>query len=242
MVERARFDVRNLIGGEEEVLAPRVHLITVARQMMKNNNYLVVDPVSRQAVVVDPAWEIDKVHAALSASQSSLGGILVTHAHFDHIDLAARLSDIHDCPVWMSPAEIAASGFRARRLVPIDESPWFVGAMRIVPILTPGHTPGCVCYLIGDNLFSGDVLFAEGCGICANVEAAHAMYDSLERLKSQLAPHTRVYPGHTYVRPPGQRFSDVLNHNMYLHFPDRDAFAAFRLRKGQSVQQLMNFR
>src|SRR5262245_2190222 len=149
----------------DDTFAPRVVLIRVARQMMKNNNYLVVDPLTHQAVLVDPAWQPEKIEAALADAQCKLRGILVTHAHPDHIDLAPALAQRHRCPIWMSRPEIEASGFGAPQLVAIDgETPWRVGSMTIRPILTPGHTPGCVCYQIGDHLFTGDVLFAEGCG------------------------------------------------------------------------------
>jgi hydroxyacylglutathione hydrolase len=221
--------------------APRVVIIRVERHVMKNNNYLVVDPGTRLALLVDPAWQIEEIHAAIAREGATLAGVLLTHSHFDHIDLAGAVSAHYGCPVWMSEQEIKASRFSLPNLVPIGARPWRVGGMLVEPILTPGHTPGCVCYLIGDNLFTGDVLFAEGCGICNGVDAAYAMYDSLELLKARLLPHTRIYPGHTYYRPPGQRFSDVLNNNMYLHFPDRYAFSAFRLRKGQSERKLLNF-
>lgn len=237
-----RFDSNRRPDAADSGPGPQVHLIRVSRQMMKNNNYLVVDADSAQAVLVDPAWEIDAIEATLARSGASLRGILITHCHPDHIDLARPLAARHGCPIWMSPQEVAASGFAAPQLVAIDEAPLSVGALRIEPILTPGHTPGCLCYLIGEYLFTGDVLFAEGCGICPDVDAAHQMFDSLRRLKERLAPHTRIFPGHTYVLPPGQHFSDVLNHNMYLHFDDKHAFAGFRLRKGQSARQLMNFR
>jgi hydroxyacylglutathione hydrolase len=232
---------KNRIDGGNDELAPRVFLIKVSHLMMKNNSYLVVDPASRQAVVVDPAWQIEKIEFALASTQSTLRGILITHAHFDHIDLAKPLAEFYNCPIWMSKQEIDASGFEARQLIAIGETPWFVGEMQIQPILTPGHTPGCVCYLIGDNLFTGDVLFAEGCGICDGVESAYQMFESLELLKSRLKPQTRIFPGHTYVRSPGQKFSDVLRHNLYLHFADKQALAAFRLRKGQSERTLLNF-
>jgi hydroxyacylglutathione hydrolase len=113
--------------------------------------------------------------------------------------------------------------------------------MLIEPILTPGHTPGCTCYLIGNNLFSGDVLFAEGCGMCPDIQAAHAMFASLERLKAWLKPDTRVFPGHSYGMPPGQPLSRLLRDNMYLQFSNRDAFAAFRLRSGQDMARMFSF-
>lgn len=241
-MHRERMGDRGWLGGENDELAPGVFLIKVSRQMMKNNNYLIVDPASHQAVLVDPAWEIQTIQSALASTQSILSGILITHSHFDHINLAKPLADFYNCPIWMSEQEIEASGFAARQLIAIDETPWYLGDMRIQPILTPGHTAGCVCYLIGDNLFTGDVLFAEGCGICNDTEAAYEMFESLELLKSRLKPHTHIFPGHTYLRPPGQRFSDVLSHNMYLHFGDKHSFASFRLRKGQSMEKLLNFR
>lgn len=242
VLDKVLSDTGSWNDAHEDALSPRVFLVKVAEKQMVNNTFLVVDPASHQAVLIDPAWQIDHYHAALENSQSTLSGILLTHSHFDHINLARPLADYYNCPIWMSRQEIDASGFDARQLIAIGETPWFVGQMKIEPIFTPGHTPGCICYLIGNNLFTGDVLFAEGCGICNGLEAAYQMYDSLQLLKARLPRHTHIYPGHTYVRPPGQRFSDVLNHNMYLHFDDRQSFAAYRLRKGQTAQSLMNFR
>lgn len=225
-----------------ELFEPQVFLLEVSREVMKNNNYLVVDPGTHQAVVIDPAWQKEKIDNALEKTQSTLSGILITHSHFDHIDLAKPLAEFYNCPIWMSEREIASSGFFAPQLIGIDETPWYVGKMKIQPIYTPGHTPGCICYLIDDNLFTGDVLFAEGCGVCPSVQGAYEMFHSLEKLKKTLAPATHIFPGHTYVKPPGQKFCDLLQRNMYLQFPDQESFAAYRMRKGQSMQKILNFR
>lgn len=222
-------------------LAPRVIVLDVRRGSMKNFNYLVVDPGSLHAVIVDPAWEIDKIDRALADAKAGLKGILVTHSHPDHIDLARPLAKKYDCPIWMSIAEIVASGFSARQLTGIDTRPWSVGQMSIEPIPTPGHTPGSTCYLIGENLFTGDVLFAEGCGICADTEAAHTMFASLEHLKTRLAPHTRIFPGHSYGQPPGRTMSQLRRENIYLQFSNKESFAAFRLRGGQDKARLFAF-
>lgn len=208
---------------------------------MKNFSYLVVDPGSSQAVIVDPTWEMEKIDHALLESQTRLSGILITHSHPDHIHLAKPIAEKYDCPIWMSKEEIAASGFNASRLVGIGVHPWAVGQMLIEPVFTPGHTPGCICYLIGDNLFTGDVLFAEGCGICPDTQAAHAMFASLENLKTRLKPQTRIFPGHSYGKPPGQIMSQLLKENIYLQFSDKHSFAAFRLRSGQSTAKMFNF-
>ena len=227
---------------DSDSAAPEVTVLRVSYQFMINYNYVVVDPVSRQAVVVDPAWQTDVIEQAIADAQATLSGVLITHSHPDHIHLAKPLAANYDCPIWMSREEIAASGFEARQLIGIDATPWQVGQMWIQPIHTPGHTQGCMCYLIGDNLFTGDVLFAEGCGLCPDVEAAHAMFSSLEQLKRRLKPQTRIFPGHSYGREPGQFFSRVLQENIYLHFQDAASFAAFRLRKVRHPQNLFDFK
>jgi hydroxyacylglutathione hydrolase len=221
---------------------PEVFLLEMQHGRMKNNNYLVVDPEMRHAVIVDPAWEMEKIEDALIRTRARLQGVLITHAHFDHIHLAKEVASRHDCPIWMSEREIAESGFDAPHLRPVTDASWRVGNLEIIPLPTPGHTPGCVCYLIGNNLFTGDVLFAEGCGICIDIPSANAMFDSLEMLKKSVDPEAHVFPGHTYVRPPGQRLSELMRYNMYLQFTDRDMFAAYRLRPGQQLGNLLDFR
>jgi hydroxyacylglutathione hydrolase len=221
---------------------PRVIALRVQNGYMKNYNYLVVDPGSLRAVIVDPAWEIEKIDRAVADAQATLSGVLLTHSHPDHIHLAKPLAENRDCPIWMSKVEIAASGFKDGRLVGIDTSPWAVGQMLIEPIFTPGHTPGSTCYLIGENLFTGDVLFAEGCGMCPDTEAAHAMFASLDRLKTRVGPQTLVFPGHSYGQLPGRPMSQLQRENIYLQFSDKESFAAFRLRKGQDVARMFSFR
>ena len=221
---------------------PKVVVLKMVNQTMINYNYLIVDPTTKYAVIVDPAWEMDKVDQALKENGATLKGVLITHTHPDHIHLAKAVADKYRTPIWMSNQEIASSGFDAYQLIGIDPVPFKVGNMTINPILTPGHTPGCICFEIGDNLFTGDVLFAEGCGICFSLEGAIDMYDSLERLKVLLKPHTRIYPGHCYVKEPGQFFKDVLKRNMYLQFPDQDSFVAYRLRQGQTQKKVLQFK
>jgi hydroxyacylglutathione hydrolase len=231
----------NYIHLQHQSPLAQVTVLRMSNRSMVNYNYLVVDPISRKAVIVDPAWQIDKIDQALVKAGASLSGVLITHSHQDHIHLAKPLASKYKCPIWMSENEIAISNFSDKQLIPIDETPWSVGQLLIQPILTPGHTPGCICYLIGDNLFTGDVLFAEGCGLCSDTHAAYDMYTSLEKLKNRLAPHTQIFPGHSYGRSPGQQFSRLLRENMYLQFTTRETFAAFRLRSGQDRVKMFNF-
>ena len=233
---RSFVGMNSVFGSEPEVVVLEMYY-----QFMKNYNYLLVDPETRLAVIVDPAWEMDKVNQAVEKAQAKLAGVLITHTHADHINLAAAVADQYKCPIWLSQEEVAHSNFSHPRLETFDEAPWLVGGLSIRPLLTPGHTPGCVCYLVGSNLFTGDVLFAEGCGNCPDVAAAHDMFDSLEFLKRYLKPSTRIYPGHSYGKLPGQYFANVMQDNLYLQFKDKHTFASFRLRKGQNRAKMFDF-
>ena len=232
---------RNCIQNLPEESNTEVRVMRTTCGIMTNYNYLIVDSVTCLAVLVDPAWQMDVIERELMDARANLEGILLTHSHPDHIDLAKPLAEKYHCPIWMSTQEINASGFNHANLVGIDESAWWVGQMLVRPLHTPGHTTGCLCFLIDDNLFSGDVLFAEGCGICPSVDAAHQMYDSLQRLKKELRPQSRIFPGHSFGKAPGQLFSDILQENIYLQFRDKQNFAAFRLRSTQNRAKLFAF-
>ena len=220
--------------------SPPVIVLKMSRGPFKNYNYLVVDPLGAEAVIVDPAWEMDKIDQALTKVGAKLRGVLLTHGHPDHVHLAKPVSDKHDCPIWMSQAEIDAFSFQAERLQPLTGTSWCVGGLQIEPIFTPGHTPGSTCYRIGPNLFTGDTLFSEGCGLCPDQMTAEQLFASLQRLK-QLPGHTRVFPGHSYGQAPGQTLAQLLQKNIYLNFTSANSFADFRLRKGQNKSNWFKF-
>jgi hydroxyacylglutathione hydrolase len=209
--------------------------LRVARSAFVNYCYILTNPQTRDSVVVDPAWELDTIDRALAARGSALRGVLLTHSHHDHVHLAETLARREGCPVFMSEEEAGFYGFRCTNLELIrSERALRVGSIDVVPIATPGHTKGGLSYLTGDAVFTGDTLFAEGCGICAGHGAdPSVLFDTLQKLKSRLAPGVRVFPGHSYGLPPGQTFSSLSAVNIYLMFHEREHFVSFRMRKDQ---------
>lgn len=232
---------RNVLEIIQEGIEPEVVTLKVSNMFIINYNYLVIDYKSNSSIIVDPAWDMDKIELAIIESQTRLKGVLLTHSHFDHLHLAKPLADKYNCPIWMSHEEIAISDFTAPQLQGIGIKPFWVGNLKIRPMLTPGHTRGSMCYFIGNNLFSGDTLFAEGCGLCPDIAAAHAMFESLKEIKDKVRPQTKIFPGHNYGKLPGQEYSEVFKSNIYLQFKNKHDFAAYRLRKGQSQSKLFEF-
>jgi hydroxyacylglutathione hydrolase len=98
---------------------------------MINYCYLVCNPLSKRAVLIDPAWQMEKIEDALERTHTKLSGVLLTRAHLDHVHLAEPLANKYECPILMSHEEIASSGYTAKRLIGISMTPWSVGGMLI---------------------------------------------------------------------------------------------------------------
>jgi hydroxyacylglutathione hydrolase len=204
--------------------------------LMKNYTYLAFDSAHREALVIDPAWELPKLDEALALHQVALKAILVTHGHKDHTDLVKPLVEKYGCDVWMSERDSNSFLFHCDNLRTItEETPFHAAQIEVIPMLTPGHSMGSICYLIEGNLFSGDTLFIEGCGMCFGKESdPKVLFHSLQRLKADIVPATRIFPAHSYGREPGEDFSFLLKYNPYLQFEEEERFVAYRMRQGQT--------
>ncbi len=212
-----------------------VYPIKVCKLAFKNYCYLVINQETREALLIDPAWEFDKIEQQLALHQVTLKTILLTHHHFDHVNLAETFAQKYQIPVKMSKIESDYYDFSCSNLQPIEQPDvFYVGQIKILPLLTPGHTKGAISYWIDNALFTGDTLFIEGCGIC-NTQGGdpNEMFDSLQRLKEIIPPETHIYPGHSYGQEPGKPFAYLLHNNIYLQFTKKEDFIAFRMREGQ---------
>jgi hydroxyacylglutathione hydrolase len=220
----------------------KLTIIKTSRLVFKNYTYLIVNEASKQGILIDPAWELAKYNEALKVDNIKLSAILLTHHHLDHSHLANDLAIQHECPVYMAQDEIQYYQFKCNNLQPIPSDCEFfdIAGISIRVIATPGHTYGGVCYLIDNQLFTGDTLFNEGCGIC-NTKGGNPrqMYDSLQKFKSVLSKDTLIYPGHEFKYPIGQSFDFLMKNNIYMQINDIEDFIKFRMRKGQT--SFLNF-
>ncbi len=165
------------------------------------NTYVLWDSQGKDCVVIDPGYAPQTILSHLAAKGLSLTAILLTHGHFDHVGAVKALVAETDCRVYLCPEELSLPE-------PLTAGPLFythtygegdsicVAGLTFRVLHTPGHTPGSVCLLTEDALFSGDTLFAGSCGRTDFPGGSFPqMQKSLIRL-AQMKLRCRVYPGH----------------------------------------------
>ena len=158
---------------------------------------LMHDPASGTTLLVD-APEAGPIGEALDQEGWTLAHILITHKHHDHIGGLAELK-ARDHAVVLGPAAEAAQIPGIDRTIEDGETVT-IGPWRVEAIATPGHTAGPLSYFIaGEKVaFTGDSLFAMGCGRLFEGDAA-TMWRSLSKLREKCPDDTRIYCGHEYT-------------------------------------------
>ncbi|WP_409416195.1 MBL fold metallo-hydrolase [Flavobacterium sp. PS2] len=208
-----------------------VQLFEVTNGVFNNQCYLIHNQY--EGILIDPAWNYELINSYIEENGILLKGVLITHGHLDHIDLAEEFSEKNNVPIWIS--DIDAINFRLTysKLQLVSHLQSFkIGTIEITPIFTPGHTSGSVCYLIDKHVFSGDTVFIEGVGVCSK-EGAGNLYDSVQFLKSYLPVYSLFWPGHSYGTAPGKDMSYLMLYNIYFQFNSKKSFVGFRTRKYQ---------
>jgi glyoxylase-like metal-dependent hydrolase (beta-lactamase superfamily II) len=160
-----------------------------------NNVFVLRDKSTGDAVLLDAANEHDKLLDLCQAL--NVRTVIETHGHFDHIQAVPAIRDAgYEVGVTAADAKMLDS----YDYVLDDDSVIEVGRLRLHTILTPGHTPGSMCFRLEGSpvLFSGDTLFPGGPG---NTKPADADFDTIiesidRRLFATLPPDTLVLPGH----------------------------------------------
>jgi len=233
--------------------------------------FVVFDAHTRDAVVIDPVLDyepigsrtsthsLEKVEAFLRDNALRLHWVLETHAHADHLSGSQHLKRRFEAGIAIGERirevqavfkdvfdlgdRLATDGSQFDRLLK-DGELLAAGALTIEVLATPGHTPACLSFKIGDAVFTGDALFIEdyGTGRCDFPGGdAHALYRSVQDRLYALADDTRVFVGHDY-QPNGRelRFettigrSKAANIQLKQETPEAD-FVAFRRARDKTL-------
>ena len=178
-----------------------MNILTLPLGSYQTNCYIAWGENSDDCIVIDPGYEPEIVLAETQRLGKSIAAILLTHGHFDHVGGVRWLEMETDCPVYLHLQELTLpENFTAGPLVytrGYDEGDMLeVAGLRLRVLHTPGHTPGSVCLLAEDTIFSGDTLFMDACGRTDFPGGDGAlMRKSLLRLAA-LEGDYRVLPGH----------------------------------------------
>lgn len=176
------------------------------------NNYLLIDEISKEAVLIDCTEKNPKIEKAIKENEAKLKYILLTHGHFDHVLGVNEFKKLYGCKalihqndeIMLQNVDKFSSSFgfnkaeaqNADGYLEDNQSIYF-GGYEIKVIHTPGHSQGSVCYLVDDMLFSGDTLFKECVGRTdlygGNFEQ---LKENIENKLFTLEGHTKVFPGH----------------------------------------------
>ena len=235
--------------------------------------YVVFDPASRDALIIDPVWDYDPASSQLTTRSVDLvldwiksqglkvHYVLETHAHADHVSGAQILRE-------RLPAVKIAIGQNIREVqkvfkkiynlepdFPVDgtqfdlllteASDLSAGTLVVKTIFTPGHTPACASYLIGDALFVGDAIFMPdyGTGRCDfPLGSASDLYNSIHEKLFNFPDSTRVFVGHDY-QPGGRELAfettigEQKTRNVQLRqSTSREEFIQFRTSRDKALQ------
>jgi len=170
-------------------------LKTLPVGFLETNCYLLGDSESGEALVIDPGGDKALILDELKKMGLKARLILLTHGHPDHYGAALELAADTGAPIYMHPQDSAFYRLKVDRELS-DGQLIQLGSLRLKVLHTPGHTPGSVCFLDEEDLFSGDTLF---CGAVGRTDFpggdTQKMRDSLEKFKS-LSPTLKLYPGH----------------------------------------------
>jgi glyoxylase-like metal-dependent hydrolase (beta-lactamase superfamily II) len=185
---------------------------------MQNFIYLIGDPERREAVVVDPGWEVPRILRTLDQDGYRLAGALVTHHHFDHVGGLSELLATQDIPIYVHERDAPLLEVARSSLKPVRGGEMLhVGRLPITLIHTPGHTPGSQCLLVNGRLLSGDTLFIGSCGRCDLPGGDPAtLYHSLAKTLHPLDDETILCPGHNYADVPTRRLGEEKRSNPFL--------------------------
>lgn len=174
---------------------------TMALGAYQTNCYVIHEAASRKCCVIDPGYTPEVILRYLEQKGLELEAILLTHGHFDHVGGVKVLAAETDCDVYLCAEELSMPPRMTAGQLYYTHTYEASGTLNLAGltirvIRTPGHTPGSVCLLTEDAMFSGDTLFAGSCGRTDLPGGSWQEISASLKKLAQLTGDCHVFPGH----------------------------------------------
>ncbi len=192
-----------------------VNVVTLPLGAYQTNCYILWKEGSDSCLVIDPGYESEEI--LRQALGKKVAAILLTHGHFDHVGGVRYLASETDCRVYICPEDLSMPPQMTNGPIYYTDTYKEGDVLNLADISlkilhTPGHTPGSVCILAENALFTGDTLFQDSCGR-TDLPGGDwtTILGSLRRLRRLEKDYT-VYPGHG----PSTTLQDEKKYNSYM--------------------------
>jgi len=206
-----------------------MHIEKLVVGSFQENAYIVYNKDNREAVIIDPGDESQKIKEHIDRLGLTLLAILNTHAHVDHVGAVSDLQEWFDAPFYLHEQEKDVlnrlNDHCAMFGLPVKKEPnvavWLttdetitIGSFSIKIIHTPGHTPGGVCYIIDGHCFVGDTIFK---GSVGRTDLPGGSWDilegSLRKIIQEVPKEMIIHSGHGFDTTLAEEYID----NPFLH-------------------------
>lgn len=214
-------------------ILPTFTIHTLELGPMENFVYVIEDHATKNAAIVDPAWDVDEIMSLCRLKGLTVTDILITHCHHDHINGIGETLNQTDAQVHLMKAENdywSPDIVKPHTLHGGDSI--MLGKTEIQALHTPGHSKGSACFKIGDQLITGDTMFVFGCGHCRlGGSDPEVLFNTLKKLKQEIPPDTHILPGHNYAPiHPTITMAEQVHGNPFLHFDNSYEFIKYRMK------------
>lgn len=199
----------------------KVHQLEVGN--MQNFTYVLEDEDTREAVIIDPSWDLDLVIETLERNALKVKYVINTHQHFDHTIGNDAIVKHTKSQILQHESSTLKNDMRLT-----DGEKIKFGNSELTVVHTPGHSKDSIC-LVGDGkIFSGDTLFVGNCGRVdlpggSAIELYHSLFDIIYKLDDNLM----LYPGHNYGSSPNSTIGKEKKTNFVLQLRTEDEFVNF---------------
>ena len=171
------------------------------------NSYILTCPLTGDSVLVDAPGEASEILKASKGTHPRY--ILITHNHMDHIGALTELKSRLRIPIGAHRLDAKGLPLRPEILLE-DGEKVSCGKMSLIVLHTPGHTPGSLCFWVGNHLISGDTIFPGGPGKTKSPTDLKLIIESITSKIFVLPDDTAIYPGHgdsTLLRKEKEEFA-----------------------------------